>query len=500
MFDRYWRLRVVGALASGATAVAIAVWYVAYVLPIDLRAGTLAFTGIVAAIDVVFVLLGIAAYQVLKAAPQRRRAALRQEAMAGNQDAMPLARPLPGAAANTQIAYESFEVGITSAFKQWLSVIAILAILVVVTWGFIAAASEFMNVHRLSAALQCAQGQEANCAGTLAASMLLNLMFLVGYILICVYAITDALRPLVFSSVRLRVQAEGIVRQTLTGRSLLIPWPEIRLVEVWHSSARQGAGWVRSRHYRCFTRAYQFGWVYLEGAAASNPVARLIAAVSANTGLRARTFDNVLFAHDAVPHFNWNERAHGLFGGLLVSVALVIAMVAFLPALSPRDRSGDQTALIIITIGLMFYLLMWFRPPRISAREQGGTALVSAASFDDAQLVIHPAVTYEMTVGSYPLFVANQVVFVILGLIMTAFGAAFFLQRVRPLVYDQSWQRDWRWSSRRCGRTIRLCWPSWAACASDGCLAMSLFRGSVWSGHAIGAIQDIGSCPAHRRW
>ena len=239
MYDRYWRLRVAGALVCGAAAVGFAAWYVAYVLPIDLRAGKLAFTGILSAVDVVFVLLGIAIYQLLQAAPQRRRTRLRQEAMNGNQDAIPLARPLLSNQSDASRSDEPFEVTFASAAFQWLRVIFLVAFLVGVTWAFAAAELQEVDFSGLSAELMCPNGQAPYCAAAFARFTLMNLLLVPGSIFLVVSLLAETLGPVSTSAVHVEVRPEGLVVKMLVGRPKPFSWSEIRLLEVWRVAAQQ---------------------------------------------------------------------------------------------------------------------------------------------------------------------------------------------------------------------------------------------------------------------
>ena len=89
-FERRWWLWIALAALAAIPAVLFVGWYLANVLPLDLRGGVAAISDTLLALDIVIILLGLAFSMVVKAILARRRAVRLGAALDGVPDALPL--------------------------------------------------------------------------------------------------------------------------------------------------------------------------------------------------------------------------------------------------------------------------------------------------------------------------------------------------------------------------------------------------------------------------
>jgi hypothetical protein len=73
-FERRWWSWIALAALAALPAVLFVGWYLANVLPLDLRGGVTAISDVLLALDIEIVLLGLACYMVVKVILARRRA------------------------------------------------------------------------------------------------------------------------------------------------------------------------------------------------------------------------------------------------------------------------------------------------------------------------------------------------------------------------------------------------------------------------------------------
>lgn len=403
--DRVPWLRLVVAFAYVLAALLFLYWYIIYIQSYDLRHPAITVPDFILAAFIVCALLTLALHAVLAAWLELRRNTRRAAAIAGDQEALPLAR-------NAMVEMDPGTPRVVDAVDPYLKrhIIGQLITLALLL-GFVIIFGDLLltlillpfDIHVLLPFL-IPDSPPRLTANPIRYPYMAGFEFAGGLAIGAVRSLFAEIAALPIKAARMQVSEDGIMRASLWGGRRFLAWDDARLLE------------LSSHRYSLYGGNIILRWEHptARSDAFSDPFGQIAPAVRLHTGLLPRTVDPGIVAPGASLSLARLDRAVARLPWWLFFAAMAVTIAA----VAPVDQTLLVGGLVCVCIGVLGW---WFSTAgkRLSTRKQYSTSHLASTAEDPP---LSSGAVYEMTVGSYHAFVFNQVMFVILGMCAIGFS------------------------------------------------------------------------------
>ncbi|WIG61072.1 MAG: hypothetical protein OJF49_003820 [Ktedonobacterales bacterium] len=421
--DRRWWLRALWAICLLVSSGLFAVWYFQHILPLDRAFAIPAYRDAILAAVICFMLIVLAIYTALGALTARHRYHARLATIHGDHNAIPISRladelspvltyrPLPVIANNSPAR--------RTAITAVLGFVFLLGILI-----FLLASAHFVSFLQYLIFISRMDPIYPYQAVSNHLPLLDPIPYFGGLALLFLFNARDTsgLRRIPYLMRRITITSDGITCVSAWGASRTIFWHDARLFEVAYQFAPP-AQTDRLSGFLLYTlhgTRSTLRWTQRFGVpiASSDPFLSIAPMVARHTSLVPRSFDVRLreLSQTTSPDTEV-VRSH------ILRIASCAAVLLASSTLIGTDQQGlvmfslfalSVAGFTVSTYGTrarkrqhdMLASPLLATAPTNASTEQGSTS-VSRQQF--------AAPLYEMTVGSYPLFVFNQIVFALMG-------------------------------------------------------------------------------------